>query len=375
MGLRDAQAAMASPPPSDSAALQAADRTRQNLSIGAYTLESGVTLPEVVVGYAAYGTLAADGANALLVTHGYTSGPSMLTPGHHVAESSWAPLMEAGRPLDATRHYVVCANMLGSSYGTTGPGSINPATGRPWGPDFPDITMADIVGVQRRLLDTLGVRHLRAVVGPSYGGWQALQWALQYPDHMDAIGVLMSGLTRPAGLSAHGTLEKLAASPEWHGGQYHAHGGMRRTLFDMRLATLRNYGFDRLLADSIPDPQARQTAIEAPCHAWANAFDPFSLVVLARAAERFDVRELVHKIRAQLLFVVGSTDAVFPPDAAVQAQVEALQVPVRYRELDSPYGHLASGVEWRRLQGDLAWMLGEPWRPEDEDGSPGGQPP
>ena len=349
----------------DMAALQAADRTRLSLSIGPYTLESGVTLPEVVVGYAAYGTLAADGANAVLVTHGYTSGPSMLTPGHHVAESSWAPLMEPGRPLDATRHYVVCANMLGSSYGTTGPNTLNPATGRPWGPDFPDITLGDIVGVQRRLLDALGVRHLRAVVGPSYGGWQALQWALQYPGHMDAIGVLMSGLTHPAGLSARATLEKLAASPEWQGGQYHAHGGMHRTLFDMRMATLRNYGFDRLLADSIPDAQARQRAIEAPCHAWAHAFDPYSLVVLARAAERFDVRARVQQLQARTLFVVGSTDAVFPPDAATRTLVEALPVPVRYRELDSPYGHLASGVEWRRLQPDLRWMLGEAPQPGD----------
>lgn len=351
----------------DAAALQAADRTRLRLSIGAYTLESGVTLPEVVVGYAAYGTLVADGANAVLVTHGYTSGPSMLTPGHHVAESSWAPLLEPGRPLDALRHYVVCANMLGSSYGTTGPNTVNPATGRPWGPDFPDITLGDIVGVQRRLLDALGVRHLRAVVGPSYGGWQALQWALQYPGFMDAIGVLMSGLTHPAGLSARATLEKLAASPEWQDGQYHAHGGMHRTLFDMRMATLRNYGFDRLLADSIPDPEARQRAIEAPCHAWAHAFDPYSLVVLARAAERFDVRARVQELQARLLFVVGSTDAVFPPDAATRLRVEGLPVPVRYRELDSPYGHLASGVEWRRLQPDLRWMLGE--APQPGDGS------
>ena len=351
----------------DTAALQAADRTRLRLSLGPYTLESGVTLPDLVVGYATYGALAADGANALLVTHGYTSGPSMLTPGHHVAESSWAPLLEPGRPLDASRHFVVCANMLGSSYGTTGPNSINPATGAPWGVDFPDITMTDIVGVQRRLLDALGVRHLRAVVGPSYGGWQALQWALQYPDHLDAIGVLMSGLTHPTGLSAQATLQKLAASPEWHGGQYHAHGGMRRTLFDMRMATLRNYGFDRLLADSIPDDKARQRAIEAPCHAWANAFDPFSLVVLARAAERFDVRAHMQQLRARRLFVVGSTDAVFPPDEATRTRVEALHIPVRYRVLDSPYGHLASGVEWRRLQPDLRWMLGEPQQAGDGD--------
>lgn len=359
MALRDSPATMDAPTSADTAAMQAADRTRQNLSIGPYTLESGVVLPEVVVSYAAYGTLAADGANALLVTHGYTSGPSMLTPGHHVAESSWAPLMEPGRPLDATRHLVICTNMLGSSYGTTGPKSTNPATGRPWGTDFPDITLADIVGVQRRLLDALGVRRLRAVVGPSYGGWQALQWALQYPGHMDAIGVLMSGLTYPKGLSAQATLQKLAASPEWMGGRYHAFGGMHRTLFDMRMATLRNYGFDRLLADSIRDPETRQRAIEAPCHAWANAFDPFSLVVLARAAERFDVRARIHEIRARLLFVVGSADAVFPPDPATKALVEALQVPVLYRELDSPYGHLASGVEWRRLQPDLHWMLGD----------------
>jgi len=365
MGSAETQAALQTPTSSDTARLQAADRTRQSLSIGAYTLESGVTLPEVVVGYAAYGTLAADGRNALLVTHGYTSGPSMLTPGHHVAESSWAPLLEPGRPLDATRHFVVCANMLGSSYGTTGPNSINPATGRPWGPDFPDITLGDIVGVQRRLLDALGVRHLRAVVGPSYGGWQALQWALQYPGHMDAIGVLMSGLTHPAGLSAQATLEMLSASPEWHGGRYHDHGGMRHLLFDMRMATLRNYGFDRLLVDSIPDPQARAQAIEAPCHAWANAFDPYSLVALARAAERFDVRARVQQLQARTLFVVGSTDAVFPPDPATRALVEALPVPVRYRELDSPYGHLASGVEWRRLQPDLRWMLGEAAQPGD----------
>ena len=337
----------------------ATDAGQRSLSIGPYTLESGVTLPEVVVGYVTYGTLAADGANAILVTHGYTSGPSMLTPGHHVAESSWAPMLEPGRPLDARRHFVVCANMLGSSYGTTGPGNLNPATDRPWGQDFPDITLGDIVGVQRRLLDALGVRHLRAVVGPSYGGWQALQWALQYPGHMDAIGVLMSGLTHPPGLSAAGTLAKLAASPEWHDGRYHAHGGMVRTLFDTRMATLRNYGFDALLASSIPDPVQRQRAIEAPCQAWAEAFDPMSLVVLARAAERFDVRQRLAQVGVRTLFVVGSTDAVFPPDPAVRALLDTLSVPLRYRVLESPYGHMASGVEWRRLQPDLRWMLGE----------------
>jgi homoserine O-acetyltransferase len=329
----------------------------QQVSIGPYTLESGITLPDVVVAYVAHGTLAADGGNGVLVTHGYTSGPSMLSPGHHVAESSWAPLLGGGRPLDTRRHFVICSNMLGSSFGSTGPNSIDPATGRPWGPTFPAITLTDIVGVQKRLLDALGVRHLKAVVGPSYGGSQALQWALQYPDMVDAIGVLMSGFTFPPNLSAADTLARLAQSPEWQGGNYHAHGGMVATLFATRMQTMLNYGLDRLFADSLPDAAARTAAMEATCRGWAETFDPYSLVVLAQAAESFDVRGRLGDIRARLLFVVGSTDKVFPPAEATRQLLTQVRTQTRYLELDSPYGHMASGVEWKRLEPELRGLL------------------
>jgi len=329
----------------------------QTITIGAFTLESGQVLPDVEIAYVSYGTLAPDGANAVLVTHGYTSGPSMLSPGHHTAEGSWAPLLGPGRPLDTESDFIVCSNMLGSAFGTTGPRSRNAATGRAWGPDFPAITLRDIVGVQHRLLQALGVTRLRAVVGPSYGGWQALQWALDYPDMVDAIGVLMSGLAHPAGLSAAGTRARFADSPEWHGGHYYARGGMAQTLFELRMQTLRSYGMERLYGDRLGDPAERERALERQSSEWAARFDANSMVSLAGAAERFDVRGRVDEIRARLLFAVCTTDAIFPPDPQTRALLARRPGQTRYLELDSPYGHMASGAEWRRLDPELRWLM------------------
>ncbi|MEY2684137.1 MAG: Homoserine O-acetyltransferase, partial [Pseudomonadota bacterium] len=163
------------------------------VSVGPLCLTSGAVLPDVTVAFASYGRLDPDGRNAILVTHGYTASHHMLAHGDGVAEGSWAPLIGPGKPLDTDRYLVVCSNMLGSSYGTTGPASTDPLTGRPYGLSFPEIDFADIVEVQRRLLVHLGVKHLRAVVGPSYGGFQALQWALDHPSWVDAIGVVLSG--------------------------------------------------------------------------------------------------------------------------------------------------------------------------------------
>ncbi len=328
-------------------------------SIGAYTLECGQVLPDVQVAYVSYGTLNERGDNAILVTHGYTSGPSMLTPGHQVAEGSWASMVGPGQVFDTDRYFILCSNMLGSAFGTTGPGSINPATGTPWGLDFPAITLPDIVGVQHRLLRQLGVTRLRAVVGPSYGGWQALQWALSHPDMVDAIGSLCSGLRSPAGMSAKGTHDKLAQSPEWHAGRYHARGGMYQTLLAMRRQTLQNYGLEKLYEDRLPDPAQRRAAMEAPCHDWASKFDPISLITLAAAAESFDVRDRLSEIRARTLFMVCTTDALFPPDPQVRELLRQVQSPLCYVELDSPYGHMASGVECHRLQPQLRWLLGD----------------
>lgn len=329
----------------------------RTLDIGSVTLRSGAVLPSVEVAYVCHGQLAADGGNAILVTHGFTSGPSMLAPGHLVAEGSWAQLLGPGKPFDTDRYFVVCSNMLGSSFGTTGPRSINPSTGKPWGPEFPDITLKDIVEVQHRLLAALGVAHLRAVVGPSYGGWQALQWALSHPNMVDAIGLLVSAFTHPPGVSKASQRARFAESHQWHDGWYYDHGGMYETLLAMRWKTLQSYGLEKLYEDRIPDPALRRSAMEAPCRAWAEQFDPNSLVTLAGAAETFDVRARLQEIRARVLLIQCTTDTIFPPTDETRQLLARIPAPTRYMELDSPYGHMASGVEIERWQSELAWLL------------------
>lgn len=315
-------------------------------ALGPLVLQSGAALAAVDVAYAAYGHLDADGRNAILVTHGYTASHRMLAHGDGVAEGSWAPLIGPGRVLDTDRYFIVCANMLGSCYGTTGPVSTDPQTGEPYGADFPDITLADIVEVQRRLLDGLGVRHLRAVVGPSYGGFQALQWALDHPQRVDAIAAVVSAPFLPA--SPHMDLallsEALAADPGWNGGRYHAGGGVSQTLYRLRLATLETYGMDAVLqAEGLGAPQRREK-MDAMARAWSREFDAHSLVVLLKAALAFDARPRLHGLSARVLHVVASSDLLFPPDAVG----DALAPPrgpyaATYLPMQTPFGHQASG--------------------------------
>ena len=121
-----------------------------------FRLASGVTMPEAAIAYVTQGRLAPDGRNAILLTHGYTSSHH-FADGEGASEGSWRALVGPGKPIDTDRYFVVAPNMLGSSYGSTGPASRNPATGRPYGPDFPDITLSDIVGTAAALLRHLGV--------------------------------------------------------------------------------------------------------------------------------------------------------------------------------------------------------------------------
>src|SRR4051794_35085424 len=144
--------------------------THANFTFNDFRTTGGEILPEGTPAYATRGTLAADGRNAILITHGYTSGPRMIEPGVASSEGAWSTLVGPGAPIDTDRYFVVCSNMLGSSYGSTNAASIDPRTGRPYGSRFPKITVTDIVTAQKRLLGQLGVTHLRAVVGPSMVG-------------------------------------------------------------------------------------------------------------------------------------------------------------------------------------------------------------
>ena len=157
-----------------------------------FRLQSGVVMPEVTIAYRMLGTLSPKRDNAVLITHGNTSGPQMIDPGGSTGEGSWNALVGPGQAVDTNRFFAICPNMLGSSYGSTNGASIDPKTGRRYGPNFPDITVRDIVGTQRLLLDSLGIEKLVAIVGPSYGGFQAFQWAVDYPDAMKGIAPVVT---------------------------------------------------------------------------------------------------------------------------------------------------------------------------------------
>ncbi len=311
-----------------------------------FRLESGHSLPAVTLAYETYGPLASDGRNAILIAHGYTShhhaagryGPTDAKPGW------WDRLIGPGKAIDTTRFFVVSSNMLGSCYGSTGPASLNPATGRPYGPEFPDITMHDIVTAQHEILVRLGVTHLVAVAGPSMGGRQAFQWAVTFPDFVDGIVPVASspkGIGRDTAVA--GLLQRLAADPNWHGGWYYDKGGIAPTLTTLRIETLKRYGIEALLTAG--DPEIREARMREMAETWAREFDANSLVVLRKASVWFDTQRDFGKIRAKILYVLSRTDKLFPPTmgARVMERLRAAGVDATYVEIDSEAGHFASG--------------------------------
>lgn len=325
--------------------------------IGELRLASGTVLPGVRLAYETYGNLNAAGDNAVLITHGYTSShhaagryaPGRAPPGlAEDAPPSWSLMIGPGKPIDTDRFFVVSSNMLGSSYGSTGPASLNPATGQPWGPDFPAIAVTDIIAAQRVLLAQLGVRHLVAVMGTSYGGYQAFQWAVTYPEAMNAI---IAVNTAPKGSGDQGQtaalVERLAQDPNWNGGRYYANGGIQGVLTEMRVATLKNYGIEAQLTDAFPDPAAREAEIRRRATPWAQAFDGNSLVVLRRAAVEFNAERDFPKIKARVLYALTTTDRLFPPSIApaVMQKLAEAGVDARFFEIRNGFGHIGANTE------------------------------
>lgn len=310
-------------------------------------LASGAVLAEATTAYRTLGRLNAAGDNAVLVLHGYTTGPSMLDAGSNVAEGSWSGLVGPGQAIDSDRCFVVCPNMLGSCYGSTGPASVDPATGRPHGIDFPRLTVRDIVDAQKDLLDSLGVRRLAAVVGPSLGGYQALQWAVRYPGLVDRVVAAVSAPWNPAGAVQSGSLRaQLEAQPAWNSG-HPAPGSMVDWLTALRVNTLTRYGVDDDLRPHFPDPATRAAVVQRLARDWAEGFDPNALLTLALAAESFDLRGELQAIRAPLLMVMSRSDQVFSPALAREFAplLDAAAVRWSYLELDSDKGHFASGAD------------------------------
>ena len=319
---------------------------------GAMALQLGGELANLEVAYETCGTLAQDGANAVLICHGYTSNPNV--------EGWWSGLIGPGKAIDTNRWFVVCCNMLGSAYGSSGPASMNPDTGKPYGPDFPELTLADMANAQDRVLRALGIKRLAAIVGYSFGGQLALQWAITQADRMNAVVVVASGLrSRNDAESVIALQRRFAACAGWNGGHYLDGGDnerqIREELRELRLQTLRGYGFERHAEDRLKNSEHVAAQMHEVTSKWAGEFDANALIALRKANVRFDATPMVDHIRAPLLYVLSRTDVLYPPSLGPPTMqlLHDAHKDAEYFELDSEYGHFAPSADWRKWGGEL----------------------
>jgi homoserine O-acetyltransferase len=330
-------------------------------------LKSGARLADYTLAYETYGQLNAERSNAVLVCHA-------LNASHHVAGVDaqsgqtgwWDNLVGPGKPLDTDRFFVVGVNNPGSCFGSTGPMHINPATGKPYGADFPVITVEDWVDAQARLLDALGIQQLAAVLGGSLGGMQALDWTLRYPDRVRHCIAVATAPNLSAQNIAFNEVARRAivTDPEFHGGHYYEHGTIpRRGLRVARMIGHITYLSDDVMGEKFGrqmraaelgySTQDIEFQIESYLRhqgdKFSEYFDANTYLLITRALDYFDPA-LAHggdlarafaSATAKFLLVSFTTDWRFAPARSreiVQALVRNRR-DVSYAEIDAPHGH------------------------------------
>ncbi len=342
-------------------------------------LDCGQTLPNPTLHYAVYGRLDAARSNAVLVCHAL-SGSALV--------GSWWPELFApeieDRLVDTRRDCIVCINLLGSCYGSTGPSSVDPRTGRVYGPDFPLLSIRDNVRAQARLLDSLGIHRLRLAIGGSIGGMQALQWSIDFPDRVERAVVIGVAPLGAMGLALNHTQRMaIVNDPDWNGGNYLTHRQPRRGLSLARQIATFSYKSPELFEERFarrPNRNGEQPWLHQPKAngllggrydiagyldyqgaKFPDRFDANSYLAILRMMDNWDpLRDAgtpeaaFSAIRARLLLVGISSDLLFPA-RDVQKLTEIMQsvgVHADYREMITAHGHdafLAEQVELVRL--------------------------
>ena len=345
---------------------------------GPLRLDGGVLLSPVEIAYETYGTLASDGGNAILICHALT-GDQHVASAHPITGKPgwWTRLVGSGKPIDPARDFVICANVLGSCMGSSGPASLDPASNRPWGMGFPVITIRDMVRAQAMLLDHLGVARLKAVVGGSMGGMQALSWPATFPDRVAAAVVIASTARHTAQNIAFHEVGRQAimADPKWRGGDYYAdHDTPAAGLAVARMAAHITYlseaglteKFGRKLQARPDKPDGAKTfgfdadfQVESYLRhqglSFTDRFDANSYLYITRAMDYFDLAEehgghLANAFKAcatRFCLISFDTDWLYPtPESRMIVHaLNAAGAPVSFVELSSPFGHDAFLLE------------------------------
>jgi len=317
-------------------------------------LESGAVLEGVQVAYRTWGKLNAAGDNAVLVCHAFT--------GWADVEDWWDPLLGMGRTLDPEQDFIVCSNILGSCYGTTGPTSLNPQTGQPYGPTFPEITIRDMVHLQAQLIEALGIRSLRLAIGGSLGGMQVLEWALLYPEKVRAIAVIAASGRHSAwciGLS-EAQRQAIYADSLWQGGYYGRGNQPQKGLKVARIIALSTYrswtSFSERFGRQLQTGEAFSITsyLNHQGDKLVERFDANTYITLTQAMDRHDVTRpnlsyeaALQSISQPSLIVAIDSDILYP---VVEQQELADLIPQgELVFLKSHHGHDAFLMEMETL--------------------------
>jgi homoserine O-acetyltransferase/O-succinyltransferase len=361
----------------------------------ALPLDSGAALADYTLMYETYGTLNADRSNAVLVCHA-------LNASHHVAgmyegvDGSknigwWDNMVGPGKPLDTDRFFVIGINNIGSCFGSTGPMHQNPATGRPYGADFPVVTVEDWVRAQARLADALGIRQFAAVMGGSLGGMQALSWSILFPERVRHAIVIASTPKLSAQNIAFNDVARQAilTDPEFHGGDYYAHGVVpKRGLRVARMVGHITYLSDDSMAAKFGRELRNgeyqfgfgidfeiESYLRYQGDKFSEYFDANTYLLITKALDYFDparehggdLTRALSGTEAQFLLVSFTTDWRFSPERSreiVQALVHNKRK-VSYAEIAAPHGHDAFLLEDERYMNTIRAYYNQVWKEID----------
>lgn len=328
-----------------------------------FELESGATLPSLTIAYDTYGTRNEDSSNVIWVCHA-------LTANSDVADW-WPHTVEEGCFLDPAKYFTVCANFLGSHYGTTGPLSENPATGEAWYGDFPRVTVRDMVRVHQLLAEHLAIKRVKLLIGSSIGGFQCLEWSVMQPDFAERAAFIATTPRTKPWASAFNESQRMAIEADPTFGERNADAGLGGLAIARSIALLSYRGgmaYDKTQEDENPD----EASFERRVHSYQQyqgeklrrRFNAYSYVRLSEAVDshnlgrgRGRVEDVLKQIRAKSLVVAITSDILFPPS---DHEILINNIPdVEYHLIDSDFGHDGFLVEHKQLNDIILNFLAE----------------
>ena len=328
----------------------------------------GGQLDHIDVAYQTYGELNADKSNAVLICHALTGDAEPYFAKEQHQEGWWQNFMGDGLALDTSRYFFICSNVLGGCKGTTGPASLNPKTNRPYGSQFPSVMVQDLIKVQKALLDTLEIPHLHAIIGGSFGGMQATQWAIDYPDFVSNVVNLCSSLSFSAEAIGfnHVMRQAVINDPHFNNGDYYDGEKPDKGLAIARMLGMLTYRTDIQLNKAF----GRATKAEGNLQGdyfqvesylsyqgqkFLTRFDANSYLHLLRALDLYDpsigyadLKTALSRIKAAYTLVAVENDQLFklPELRKIKQLLEQSGVRVTYHEFASDYGHDAFLVDY-----------------------------